>query len=771
MHDADLIREYVRNGSESAFAELVKRHVDLVFSAARRQLGDAHLAEEVTQSVFCLLARKAPGLTGCVSLSGWLYRTTGFIAAKALRTELRRRRHEQEAVQMHVSESSADELWLQVAPHLDSAMQQLGETDRHAVLLRYFERKPLRDVGEALGVSEAAAKMRVGRALDRLRALLAKRGATVSATALGALLSAQAVQGAPATLAPSILAAASSITAGATFATGLSTTLAIMAKLNLKTVGLAAVALALVGGGTLLLRSQAGLEEAGSITTPQNAKFVAGKLALDPRATNLESAPVLESADSSALERAKAQLRAALQIPPPKPGEHWSYPSDEVVKALEAFGPERKEAFGILMDAFASANEEAKQQAVSAMGRVGCPEGPGCPGEPAPEVRGFLFNLLLADDQPFPRSLSPLALNSFQKLGVETKDLPGLALLLAKTENPMLRRYLPEAVADAVRRDPAAFGPYLGDFRALMQSDDPDLRFRAARAISQSDAGTNPQVLDELVAGLKTRDRAGEALESLKKLGSKAKPVLADVIEYANQHGGLPQTAAFNTIGAIDSELRNEMPDVDLALKKSELFKNWAEKQKSNQWTVDDLHTVLATPGFVSSLVDPESPDPDRNLKTMLEAVGGSAKELLPELKQAMFGLSDPQRDELSKIISSIDLSATIQHFDSSMINNIVATVAEASQIQTLTEIPANGPTKPAGKNYRVTVEYPTQVDEQANEILFDLTSNSLSWKSGEEILSAANKLKAASPKLYALFVKTAIQQDPSFAKLFSVLP
>jgi hypothetical protein len=55
MHDADLIREFVQDGSDTAFAELVQRHVDLVFSAARRQLGDAHLAEEVTQSVFCLL--------------------------------------------------------------------------------------------------------------------------------------------------------------------------------------------------------------------------------------------------------------------------------------------------------------------------------------------------------------------------------------------------------------------------------------------------------------------------------------------------------------------------------------------------------------------------------------------------------------------------------------------------------------------------------------------------------------------------------------------
>src|SRR5256885_9409579 len=176
MQDAELLREYVTSRSDTAFAELVERYVNFVYSSARRQVGNAQLAEEVAQVVFSLLARKAVGLTDLPSLAGWLYRATCFTAAKTLRTEMRRRHHEQEAATMNQVNATDDEIWEHLSPMLDDALKQLEEQDRLAVFLRFFQQKPMRVVGETLGVSEAAAKMRVGRAVERLRGFFSKRG-------------------------------------------------------------------------------------------------------------------------------------------------------------------------------------------------------------------------------------------------------------------------------------------------------------------------------------------------------------------------------------------------------------------------------------------------------------------------------------------------------------------------------------------------------------------------------------------------------------------
>src|SRR3954452_18904967 len=146
MDDRELLQQY-EGGSESAFAELVRRHLNWVYSAAWRQVGDAHLAEEVAQSVFVLLARKAGSLRSSVVLSGWLFRTTRFVASRALRAELRRKRREQEASAMNPSTTDeTDAVWQRLAPHLDQAVASLSEPDRSAVLLRFYEKKTLEDV-------------------------------------------------------------------------------------------------------------------------------------------------------------------------------------------------------------------------------------------------------------------------------------------------------------------------------------------------------------------------------------------------------------------------------------------------------------------------------------------------------------------------------------------------------------------------------------------------------------------------------------------------
>jgi RNA polymerase sigma factor (sigma-70 family) len=199
----ELLSRYVADGSESAFTELVRQHIDLVYSAALRQvMGDTGAAQDVTQAVFTDLARKAPRLTRHTSLSGWLYTSVRFQAAKVRRAEQRRHAREQESHAMSQLNQTSDatESWREMRPVLDEVMHKLGDTDREAVLLRYFERKPLAEVGVQLGLSENAARMRVDRALEKLRVELSKRGVTSTAAALALTLAECAVSAAPAAL-------------------------------------------------------------------------------------------------------------------------------------------------------------------------------------------------------------------------------------------------------------------------------------------------------------------------------------------------------------------------------------------------------------------------------------------------------------------------------------------------------------------------------------------------------------------------------------------
>lgn len=211
-----LLREYAAHRSESAFAALVSRHTNLVYSAALRQVGDPQLAEEVTQAVFILLARKAASLGVKTILTGWLYRAVCYVSGSALKRERRRQHREQEAYMQSELDAQAGVTWEQLSPLLDEAMLHLGRTDRDALVLRFFEGRNLQEVGSALGASEEAAKKRVGRALEKLRKFFLKRGVNSTAAAIGETISVNSVQAAPTVLAKTAtaVALAKSATAG-----------------------------------------------------------------------------------------------------------------------------------------------------------------------------------------------------------------------------------------------------------------------------------------------------------------------------------------------------------------------------------------------------------------------------------------------------------------------------------------------------------------------------------------------------------------------------
>ena len=156
MHEPDdsvLLRDYVERGSEDAFAALVARHVNKVYSVALRHTANPYSAEEITQAVFVILARKSHGLSKRVVLSGWLYETARLTAATFIRSEIRRAHREQEAHMQNVSNENEAEVWQQIAPLLDAAMAGLNETDRHAVVLRFFDGRSMSEVGTALGAA------------------------------------------------------------------------------------------------------------------------------------------------------------------------------------------------------------------------------------------------------------------------------------------------------------------------------------------------------------------------------------------------------------------------------------------------------------------------------------------------------------------------------------------------------------------------------------------------------------------------------------------
>ena len=255
MNDGELLRQYAENHSDEAFAELVARHINLVYSVALRQVGNPHHAEEITQAVFIILARKVAQLRHDKALSSWLFQATRLTANNFVTSEMRRHRREQEAYMQTILNESGTEVWTKIAPLLDAAVAALNEKDRRAIMLRFYEGRNLSEVGIALGANEDAAKKRVNRAVEKLQRFFLRRGVSSTAATIAGTISANSVQAAPVELAKTAtaVALAKGATASASTLTLIKGALKVMAWTKVKTAIVAGAVVLLATGATTVI--------------------------------------------------------------------------------------------------------------------------------------------------------------------------------------------------------------------------------------------------------------------------------------------------------------------------------------------------------------------------------------------------------------------------------------------------------------------------------------------------------------------------------------
>ncbi|MBA4147764.1 MAG: sigma-70 family RNA polymerase sigma factor [Verrucomicrobia bacterium] len=299
--DLELLQTYSQTGSETAFAELVNRHLPLVFSAAMRQVRSADLAQDVAQSVFTDLAKSAARLREGALVSAWLYQVTRRTAVDCIRRETRRQSREQTAFEMSQLHTN-DGAWSQIEPLLDEGMESLDEQDRGAILLRYFENKNFQEVGSALGISDDAAQKRVSRAVERLRSYFTKRGVGVSASSVVLAISANAAPAVPSGLATVVTTSVLSSAALGTIST-VATKKVLAATAVQKTIVATAVALA-IGTGFYQTARSSQLQDELQLRQKQSRAFAAEQAALE---TNLAEGTRALSLASQELEQLRLQ--------------------------------------------------------------------------------------------------------------------------------------------------------------------------------------------------------------------------------------------------------------------------------------------------------------------------------------------------------------------------------------------------------------------------------------------------------------------------------
>ena len=661
IDDAELLRRYTDQSSEEAFTELVRRHAEMVYSAAFRRLaGDVHLVQDVTQSVFTDLARKASSLAGRRSLAGWLYTSACFAASKVVRAEQRRRTREQEAETMTgLLRGTASGLdWARVRPLLDEAMLRLSEQDREAVLCRFFEKSPYADLGKQLGLSQNAARMRVSRALDELRNLLAARGLTTTASALAFVLTARASQGLPiglhVNLARTALAAAGATT------TSMIGFFAFMASTSFKTALIAIGGLAIIGAVTITIHKSSTSDKKANnpLEAPRPSAVTSSSSALNRSTRGPRIVPA--SDPNSSLESLLARVQGVMN----DPAAQMRLPNPAMQEVVDALGERRKAAVAILRDGLKDQRQFVRARAADGLMMI---------GSDAKEASTDLLEVLRAtvstQDQAADASIRALA-------RIAPEILPDLARLLK--DNPLARARVAEsgmsigfeAICASIRVDLVE-----ATVRPLLEDTDVAVRSHAAQSLSyvlkgQSDRNIIRAGIDALNSGddcnrqlgLATLRNVGwdpfqpsRASVTEDSLGLDVRDAIAALVEAASKTQRQDiRDAALRLLTGLNPDLRQESPELQAFFQEhqqvAELNENITSGKAGMREIIEGLNQF---PKAVPDIAD------------TLALLGNQAKAALPALRKALVELEPrPEasaRDRVSAHVSRQRIANAIQ--------------------------------------------------------------------------------------------------------------
>ena len=625
--DSELLRRYAVDRSEDAFAELVSRHVDLVYSAALRQVsGDGHHAEDITQAVFTELAKRAGRLVQHPSLPGWLYTTTRLMAARVRRTENRRLVREQEAHVMNAIESnpSSEANWDELRPLLDDVMHELDDKDRTVVLLRYFKNQSLKEVGDAIGLGDNAARMRVDRALEKLRAALARRGVKTTGALLAGALCTNAVLSAPAGLAGTVTTASLAAVGAAT-----ASSIGIIAFLTSAKTASIAAALCLVLTGTVAInvyKSRSDKKESASpppLTSlrPDGARGTNRFFALP--GTGVRTA--LNARPDDDLATALARVKEVLN----DPNSVRMYPNQAMKDALDGLGDHRKAAVPMLREALKNGKGQIKRVAVDALGQMGHEA-----IDAVPDLVERLRVTKLGDSSAITSAL--------EKIGPLPEILRDLVQIVKENPDTQTRTWTAAMIARTFKDEGKRVDEML---RPLLQDSDPAVRLSSASALAmmqKSDAGTD--VIRIAIESLKSDDLllVYEAVTALQNAGrdpknrgratAAAEEAIPALIDLANnsKRGNLREMA-LQALDRLAPDLRKDNPDMDAFLREEQQMSAFLGKVALGQASVSEIVEGIkrfpkASPTAAEALV----------------SIGDNAQSALPALRDALAAL-DPK--------------------------------------------------------------------------------------------------------------------------------
>jgi RNA polymerase sigma factor (sigma-70 family) len=674
MNGSGLLADYRNTGSEGAFSELVRRYTNLVYSIAKRRLSNGPLAEEVTQTVFTRLANATPKVKGDAEFVAWLHRTTVHVAIDVWRSETRRRTREQHAAAMEPA--PAENAWDEIAPNLDEALNQLNDADRQAVLLRYFERKPMRDIGRILGVSEDAAKMRLSRAIDRLRTQLKLRGVTCAAGTLSGLLAERSLEAAPGQLVASLssikFAAGAATTLGA-----FSLLLTVMSKAKLTT----ALVLAVVGIGVIgtFRIMHSGTSSNRTIVATGGTQGVVNPGPPSRRAmgrgAGYDAAPkTARTPDSAELEDLKRELRALLQKPP----GGQVYPPPELTRLLTKFGAQLHEAAPILIEALSVQDYETRVWALSGLTHaLNLLQRRADLEDQASRVfalaRPVLSKILASPDEP--SMLRLMAMQSYfspiiYKNGAPVN--PSIPLSAERTEDLLtalrtrdklsggIRYLIVNTLAEHFGQLPGDAATFVSALQSLLSDSEPHERLLAAYALA-SWPGEKPWALkDVLLAEVKARttDHSYIAAQGLAKLGAQAADAIPDLLAFAEATKDLGNGSADCALEAacrLRPELRMQYPEIDSKLRQEEA----AISQGSGVRTVEELSTKLADaeqgPALRDSFISgiKHTPEPEKYAESLLTWLKQALAQAPQDQRAAIQSTFDAVRDAVRQEVNS----------------------------------------------------------------------------------------------------------------------